>query len=142
MDIKISERAAENFLSDLQSVLTSMDSQDIDGLYLYSRKRDAIAVSYDRSLRPFVGRTTGFNPEDKRVRQLDASLYLVQMVGLGLRIAGRPGGRVFLTSDGAFCIQGGERVQLMNWEWPGRDLVREVVSLLEEATYSVGDASG
>jgi hypothetical protein len=132
-NIPISEQAAANFLSNIEAVLGSIDSQDIDKLRLYIPNRDAIAVSYDSSLQPFLGQTFGLNPHERRTRGLDEDLFVLKLIQVALKNKREGGGRVFLTSAGAYYVEGEEETSVVNWEWPGRDLVGEVVALLGEA---------
>jgi len=130
---------ADQFLSNLESVLGSMDTQDVEELRLYVTARDAIAISFDAELQPFLGRTTGFNEEEQRTRGLNESLFVTQLIQARLRAERPEGGRVFLTSTGAYWVenagdadQGGE-LPLVDWDWPGEDVVDRVKALKQEA---------
>lgn len=136
MAVGIPERAAANFLSNLQSVLDSMDTEDVEELRLYVKGRGAIAISFDAELHPFLGRTTGFNEEEQRTRGLNESLFVTQLIQARLRAERPEGGRVFLTSTRAYWVEDvdeGDELPLVDWDWPGEDVVDRVKALKQEA---------
>jgi len=130
--MRIGQRAKDEFLSALENAFKSADSDDLDDLYVYVQGRDAIAVSYSGTLEPFLGRGFGYNPEELRI-DLGDEVSVLRLVAAALEAAGRPGGRVFLRSSGAYCDVDHEEVLLVAWQWPGHNLVEEVVGLLENA---------
>ena len=139
MTVRIPKKATERFFSNLKSVLTSMDSQDIEELRLYVKGRSAIAISFDSSLHPFLGRTTGLNEEEQRTRGLNESLFVLQLIQARLAVERDTGGRVFLDSTGAYWVDktdntgSGNEKHLVDWCWPGRDLVERVRALKHAA---------
>jgi len=130
--MRVEEPAKEQFLAALEGALKSVDSHDIDELYVYVRGRDAIAVSYSGAFEPFLGRGFGHNPEELRIDLRD-DVSVLRLVAAALEATGKPGGRVFLRSAGAYCDVDHEEVLLVAWQWPGHNLLEEVVELLENA---------
>jgi hypothetical protein len=140
MTMSIRERDADEFLSNLKSVLGSMDPEDVEELRLYVKGRDAIAISFDAELHPFLGRTAGLNEEEQRTRGLNESLFVTRLIQARLGAERPEGGRVFLTSTRAYWVENagdadqGDELPLVDWDWPGKDLVDTVRALKEEAS--------
>lgn len=128
--MRVGEPAKEQFLCALEGALKSVDSNDIEDLYVYVKGRDAIAVSYSGAFEPFLGRKFGYNPAELRI-DLGDDVAVLKLVAAALEATGKPGGRVFLRSSGAYCDVDHEEVSLVAWQWPGDDLVEEVVGVLE-----------
>lgn len=140
--IAISELAVQSFFADLRSVLESLDAQDLEELYLVSKNRDALAVSYDGALHPFLGRTHGRNSEHQRIRDLDENLAVLELIKAALRARRKSGGRVFLTSRRVFYVEDKVKVPLLEWDWPGKDLVSKARAFKRAAQRGGRTASG
>lgn len=126
----ISKRAADNFLSALRAIFGRMDREEIEDLHV--DVGNAVAVSYNAALEPFLGHRWGKNPQRERVR-VEEDLSVLRVIRAALEVAGRPGGRVFLTSDRVYYREEGHAITLLPWEWPGEDLVETVVVMMEDA---------
>ena len=133
MHIPLSERIADQFLSSLEDTLDSVDDVEIDDLYLSSSVRDGIPISYSESLKPFVGQTHGYHPQEDRV-YLSQDNFVLRAIREALIDAGRGGvgARVFLTSTRAYCVDEGREMTLVTWDWPVDDLEEEVAALTKK----------
>lgn len=65
--IAISEEQASDFLGTIRDALNRMSKTEIEDVRLIVRKRGAIAISFDKNKRPFLGFSAGFTPPSDRV---------------------------------------------------------------------------
>ena len=100
---------------------------------LVVEERNAIAVSFDSHNQAFLGDTPGFNRPWQRTAlpRDDPLLFMVRQWLLIRRKEGPKGGRVFLTSDGAFTFPRNKPMTLIEWKWPRGDLVQECQALID-----------
>ena len=131
--LDITSEDASELIAGYRSLLLGKRPQEIYSLYIYSGNKNALPVSYNSEWRPFIGRTYGHNPESWRVH-FNPGISVLEGVGKALRRLGREirGGRVFLTSTGAFCVEGTSKIDLLNWLWPERDIVDSVLQVVAE----------
>ncbi len=136
--IQVSYEQAEEFIQVLRDTLSKMSMTQREEVRLIVQSRRAVAVSFDGHNRPFLGYTAGYNPFDARTALPTACyiLYVIRTWLLARRKKGPKGGRVFITSECAYTLPEHEPlIVLCQWKWPGKDVVREVISLLKESLY-------
>ena len=135
--IEISDEHAAKFILSLRDTLKKMTKTQREEVRLIVKKRQAVAISVDGKNHPFLGYTAGYNQPDSRTALPidDPVLYEVRKWLLMRRKTGPRGGRVFLTSDYVFTVPEYDPIILCKWKWPGKDLVEEALSLLEQSLY-------
>lgn len=136
--VSIPSHAANSFLASVRDVLASMEPEEVAELRLYVKGRDAIAISFDGELHPFLGRKTGLNREPERVHGLDENLFVPQLIRARLGSERPEGGRVFLTPTRVYWVDEegtpneGCEFPLIHWDWPGEDPVDAIRDLQKE----------
>lgn len=128
--VEVTESQALEFKEAVRSSLIFLKSADVRNLYLYSKDKDSIVVSFDGELHPFLCQKQGYNDPSYRVPIYRTS-YVLETVAKALIKLGRdiPGGRTFLNSEGVVCVDEDEEVDLVQWKWPSRNLVEEILSI-------------
>ena len=117
----------------MQSTSELLGRRRVNQLCLFVPEK-GVAISYDRRLRPFLGQTRGYNEPDSRT-YLNRDICVLRKIRIALACKGKRGigGRVFLTSAGVFCWgECGHKTQLIDWDWPGRSMAKEVVALARD----------
>lgn len=124
----ITTEQANEFIESIRSTLNILKTSVVKDLYIFSRDRDAVVISFDGQWRPFLCQTRGFNDPSCRV-PIYLTNEVLDIIQGALKELGRdtPGGRTFLNSKGVRCIDEGLDVEIVRWDWPLGDLVKDVL---------------
>jgi hypothetical protein len=130
----ISRKDTRDFLLGINNALLMMSCEQVEEVYLFVKRRNAIAISFDSTWRPFIGVTRGYNcPEDRTYFSGGPFLALIKS-----RFRARPreiaGGRVFLTSDYAYHTDGMLEEVLLQYIWLSDrpNIIEDVLILLSQ----------
>ena len=129
----IPRKDALDFLSGIERSLLNMSEDEIYKMYLFVEHRNAVAISFDSSWRPFIGYTRGYNsPEERAKISGGAFLALVRSRFQTSHQSEIPGGRVFLAANRAYNIDEVYEYTFLQWIWLGKSLslVEDVLQLL------------
>lgn len=127
-----------NFLWGIKNTLLKMPPNQVDELYFYVVKRNAVAISFDSSWQPFIGFTRGYNyPEERERKYIRGGGAFLALIKSRFRTCPHEicGGRVFLKPDYAYHVTStSEEVIFIRWTWLGNSpsLVDDVLELLLE----------
>lgn len=132
---ELNENHAEEFRGAMQAALLFVNPAEVKDLYLFAKDKDAVVISFDGMSHPFLCRSYGYNDPSYRV-PVYRTCYVLDTIAKALGILGRDtsGGRTFLNSTGAFCVDGDVQFELVTWNWPSGDLVREILKIRDNRT--------
>ncbi len=135
----ISRQEASDFLRAIEITLAHMTRTQVEEVYLYVERRNALAISFDSEWQAFLGYTRGYNQPENRT-PLRGGGHVLGLVRSRLRA--RPhnvaGGRVFFASERAFRVNEDHTEDtLCWWIWLGNtlNLVDDVLHLLRQAKF-------
>lgn len=128
--VDLNENHAEEFIRAMRAALLFVNPAEVKDLYLFAKDKDAVVISFDGMSHPFLCRSYGYNDPSCRV-PVYRTCFVLDTIAKALRILGRDtsGGRTFLNSMGAFCVDEDVQYELVNWKWPSGSLVTEVMKI-------------
>ena len=113
----VSLAEADTFCAVIEQALSRLDYRHLSSIYLIGRGRrhHGIAISFDVAWKPFLGYTSGFNRNEREY--VAAGCRILNVIGDWLRLVPRwqPGGRVFVSKEGASF----DGEALATWDWNG-----------------------
>lgn len=122
VQIEVSADEVAEFLQNVEEVIKRPPAE---WLYLMNPGGDGLPISFDHEWYPFIGKTQGFNPPDRR-RYLPDGIRIIERIKEPIRVAwllsgeNIAGGRYFFASTGVFRINAaGERRKVISCNWPG-----------------------
>jgi hypothetical protein len=135
LHVELDENQAEEFREAIRAALLFINPVEVKDLYLFAKDKDAVVISFDGLLHPFLCRSYGFNVPSCRVR-VYRTCFVLDTISKALMILGRDtsGGRTFLNSTGVFCVDEDVQFELVTWNWPSGDLVREILKIRDSRT--------
>lgn len=125
-----------DFLWGIKNTLLKMPPDQVQEVYFYVMKRNAIAISFDSAWQPFIGVTRGYNHLEERTYISGGGAFLALIKS---RFKTCPheisGGRVFLKADYAYRVTATSEEEIfIRWIWLGNrlNLLDDVLELLLE----------
>jgi hypothetical protein len=94
----ISQEGAEQFISAMKVLLSSLDQERLQDIYLFDQDSKSVVISFTAQWKPFIGSRLGLNPDHMRI-YIPEKLRVIQkfIEALKKHTIDPSGGRIFIS---------------------------------------------